>query len=218
MGIIKNMRFSYKYLIITNFFLNKRNIRRNGVEGYNTDFFVTTEELRTIGFRNKEEVENILDIMKTEMVRPTDENGDKYNSHVINDYSYGNETYTIIGCTTKNLKQFEKKIKKDFKNSIIKCDRETMPREIKFPGGELMPLYKTSTRTLFWELLKNYPKIVLYGKLIKAIRYNYPGKTDDQLLKNVQNSINSIIINMKKYGFPADTIKNYKGKGYGLIV
>ncbi len=115
------MKYTYKYKILTEYFLEKRNEREGGVEGYNTPFTVTFDELSNIGLNDKKEIIEMLKIIKTEVVYPFNENGNEVKTVVLN-YILEEDTIKINDSSRNNLKQFLKKIEKDTGQSGITVD------------------------------------------------------------------------------------------------
>lgn len=205
------MEFPIRYIFLIDFLLNKRDVARDGVKGYELDISFTMNEMNTLGLPDKSEVLEMLDIMKTEKVWVPDEDGEKHQITVLDAYKQNGDNIILHECTTAKLVQFKKKIKNDLTESTIECDNKNNPTAIRYRGDEWSGLSKGKRRCAFRILYRNFPEAVSYKRIWKEIcGHDNPPPLE---VKKVLNAVNGLRRRMIKYGFPVSIIKNHEKEG-----
>lgn len=210
------MDLSVAYIQLLNLFLEKRDIKKGGVQGYDSTFVVTIEDLRRLGISIRR-ASGMLDVLVMEKVWIKDEDGDKHRVKVLEGYQVATDggSIKIIDCSTEKIKQCIKKI-----NSKVRYSSIRIHIEAKTARWEDKPIsFHKNGWEGFYCLHQNFPDTADYYDLWNSI-YRQSGRMAEPpypiLKKMVQSNIERTIRRMREKGFPENVITPVRDKGYRL--
>lgn len=215
------MRYPIKYINLIDFFLEKRDQTRGGVEGFHTPFCFNFEEIKKLGLLEID-IKEILEKMKYEVVKVKDEDDEPWERNVLKNYKITNGEVKIFDCTTDQLKQYKKKIINKLKKSVIECDPKCYPKKIKYGNSNWIKLSNAIRREVFFILYKNFPETLEYQNIWQELphkmRSEYTTPAPENEKKIIQNAVNGLNRRLLKNSFPKNTIMSVPGKGYRLAI
>lgn len=227
------MRYSRKYIDAINFFLEKRDVTRGGVDGFDTPFIFNAEELAQCGL-NEKDITEIMETMKKERAWITDGNGKEHEVTVLGNYEkMSNGEVEVKNCSTEQLVQYRNKVRKKLDKSVIEVN--TSVKKIRYGDNQWLQLSNAGRWSAFYCLYKNFPRTVSYidiwdelagyGGFNGNLSFNFEEdlpetRSDKKRIKEIQNIINGLQrrMNLSKYGFPPDAIRTEKNMGYKLTI
>ena len=209
------MRYPIKYLNFTHFLLEKR----KSIEGLNSAIIFNIEELRPYDLANLEEIKQLLNVMRTEMVWIKSESGQEHEVKLLESADISEPKITIKNCSMDRLESYELKIKRKLKFSAIQINKRGHILEIKYANGDWIPLSNALPKRIFICLHRNFPEIVEYKTMAEEIK-NCSMVALGTLAekKKIQNTINNIKKRIKNTNIPEDFIKAIDNVGYRLII
>ena len=218
------MRHTINYIYLIDFFLEKRNVTKDGVDGLDTSFTFNELELFEHNLSKKEAIK-ILNVMKQERAWITDGSGKEHEVAVVGSYiekNNGKEKIIEVNkCSTEQLFQYKNRVKQKLDKSTIAVDSNN--KRIRYGNNKWLHFSKAGRWPAFNCLYKNFPKSVSYLDIAdELLGYKDSDSTDytcteeipetitsEKRIKDVQEIVGGLRRRIKKpeYGFPSDAIK-----------
>lgn len=207
-----------KYVSLLEFFLDKRNDTKGGVEGFETSFSFSFDELDEETGITSDELQEMLRVLCEDQIMTEDGKEPIVGNAIIQE-----NTVTIKNCTIEKITKYIEKIKRKLGPDLLKVN--TKERRVSYLNHEYQ--FSRANRWRAFLCIYNerfnpvdYSKIFLrfYNGTKKNTVYeevNAEGEKDYSNRKEVQNTILGILRDMRRDGFP-DLIENIPEKGYGL--
>lgn len=203
------MHLPEKYVILVDFFLDKRNVTKGGVEGFSTPFDFSLQELEDATGIPRDDLPAMLKVFCKERVTTSD--GPEY---LIERISQNANVITIENCTTEKLIKYRKKIVAKSGVNLLKVDQRK--KTITYLNNTYR-FSKGNRWRAFEYLWLEHPNPVSYRRLYVQL---YSGKKKNTVYANkdkkiVQNVIAGLTRDMAKHGF-VNIFENNPKQGYRL--
>ena len=204
------MRLPGKYVILLDFFLDKRDAMKGGVDGFGTPFSFSFEELENGTGIPREDLPYMLEkVFSKEPVKTDD--GTEY---LIKGFSQNGDVITIENCTIEKLTKYRKKLVAASGIDLLKVDQKN--KTIAYLKNTYS-FSKGNRWRVFEYLWLEKPDLVNYRRLYLQL---YSGKRKhtfyvEKNKKTVQNVIAGLTRDMAKHGFE-NIFENDPTRGYKL--